>query len=79
VQVVAALAAVALRVLEPQQPLRGELRKDLVGKPALLLPLLGVRRELALDEAAGGGPQLLVLLAEGWCGRGNLASPAQSP
>ncbi len=54
VQVVAALPAVGLGVLQPEQALRGQLRKDLVGEPALVLPLLRVRRELALDEAARG-------------------------
>jgi len=61
VEVVAALAAVALRVLQTQQSLRGELWEDLVGEPALLLPLLRVRRELALNEAADGPSQLFVL------------------
>ncbi len=69
VQVVAALSAVLLGVLQPEQTLCGELSEQLVGKPLLVLPLLRVRRELALDEAAGRSPELLVLLGEGWGGR----------
>src|SRR5271166_1736851 len=65
VQVVAALPAVGLRVLQPQQPLGGHLSEYLVGEPALLLPALGVRRELALDEAADRLSQFLVLVGEG--------------
>jgi hypothetical protein len=65
VQVVPALAAIGLRVLQPQQPLSGQLGKDLIGEPAILLPLLGVGGELPFDEAPGGGPQLLVLVGEG--------------
>ena len=64
VQVVAALAAVGLRVLQPEQALRGELREHLVGEPALVLPLLRVRRQLALDEAADRLSQLFVLVGE---------------
>jgi hypothetical protein len=52
VQVVAALAAELDGVLQAEQALLGELSKDLIGEPPLLLPLLRVRRQLALDEAA---------------------------
>jgi Arc/MetJ family transcription regulator len=68
VQVVAALSAVLVRVLQPEQPLRGELAEQLVGEPAVVLPLLRVWRELALDEAADRLSQLFVLVGEG--GRG---------
>src|SRR6202007_1513019 len=50
VQIVAALPAQLGRVLQAEQALRGELSKDLVGEPPLVLPSLGVRRELAVDE-----------------------------
>ena len=62
------LAAVLGRVLQPQQALRGQAREQLVGKPSLLLPLLRVRRELALEKAPDRLPQLLVLVGEGGCG-----------
>src|SRR5204863_3050919 len=65
VQVVAALPAVLDRVLEPEQALGGELGEDLVGEPALLLPLRRVRRELAVDESAHGLAQLFVLVGKG--------------
>jgi hypothetical protein len=65
VQVVAALAAVALGVLQPEQALRGELLEGLVSEPVLVLPALGVGAQLAFDEAARGGAQLLVLVGEG--------------
>src|SRR5207248_708122 len=64
VQVVAALTAVLLGVLESEVAVRGELVEDLVGEPALVLPLLRVRRELALDEAPRLHPEVLVLLRE---------------
>ncbi len=64
VQVVAALPAVLDRVLQPEQALGRELSEHLIGEPLLLLPLLGVGGQLAFDEAAGGFPQLLVLLCE---------------
>ena len=49
-QVVAALPAVLAGVLQAEQALRGELREDLVGKPLLLLPLLCVGGQFALEE-----------------------------
>jgi hypothetical protein len=52
VEVVTTLAPVLGRVLQAEQALRGELRKDLVGEPTVLLPLLGVRGQLAIEEAA---------------------------
>ena len=64
VQVVAALTAVLLGVLQPEQPLGGQLREHLVGEPPLLLPLLGMWRELPLDEAARRLSQLVVLVGE---------------
>jgi len=69
VQVVAALPAQLLRVLQAEQALSRELAEDLIGKPALLLPLLGVRGELAFDEAARGCAQLFVLVGERRGGR----------
>ena len=68
VQVVAALAAVLRRVLQAEQALRRELREDLVREPAVLLPLLRVRRQLAVEEAADRRAQLLVLGGEGGIG-----------
>ena len=42
----------------------GQRREDLVGEPARVLPLLGVRAQLVRDEAADRLAQLLVLLGE---------------
>src|SRR6202035_3519048 len=78
VQVVAALPPVLEGVLEPEQALGGELSEHLVGEPVVLLPLLGVGRQLAFYEAAGGGPQLLVLLGEGWGGRQSGGVPVRA-
>src|SRR5205807_10554763 len=64
-QVVAAMAAVLGWVLQPEQPLGGQLGKDIIREPLLLLPLLRVRGELALEEAPYRRAQLLVFLAEG--------------
>ncbi len=64
-QVVAALPAVGLGVLQPEQTLGGQFGEDLVGEPAIVLPLLGVWGELAFDEPAGRLSQLLVLVGEG--------------
>src|ERR1700712_4222944 len=63
-EVVAALAAVGLRKLQPEE---AELRAPLVqlaGEFARRLPLIDVRRHLRRDEALHGPPQLLMLLAE---------------
>src|SRR5690606_20388888 len=64
VDVVAALAAVLLRVLEAEVAELGAAAEDVVGKPALLLPLGGVGAELVRDEAADRLAELLVLLRE---------------
>ena len=65
VHVVAALAAVLLRVLQPQEPGGRQLVEHLVGKPARVLPLGGVGAQLLGHEAADGLAQVLVLLGEG--------------
>ena len=76
-QVVAALPAVALLVLQAQQPLGGHLRKDVVREPAVLLPLRRVWCQLSLDEAASRLAQLLVLIGERWVrGHGRLEPTA---
>ena len=62
--------AVALRVLQPEQPLGGQ-PEDLAREPARPAPSVGVGRQLALDEAADRLAQLLVLGGEGWV-RGHL-------
>ena len=64
VQIVAALATQLGRVLKAEQALRRELWENLIGEPALGLPLLRVRSQLAVEEAANGLPQLFVLLGE---------------
>jgi hypothetical protein len=51
-------------VLEAEVALRGERAEHLVGEPARVLPRLGVRRELGLDEAPDDLPERLVLLGE---------------
>ena len=65
VQVGAALAAVLLRELEPEEAELGAARVELAGEFPRLLPLVDVRRDLLDDEAPDRLPQLLVLLAEG--------------
>src|SRR6202023_2130300 len=72
VQVVAALPAVLLRVLEAEKAVCRKLRKDLVGEPFIALPLLRMGRQLALDEAPDRLAQLLVLVGEGGRGRGHV-------
>jgi hypothetical protein len=65
-QDIAALPAVLLWVLQTQVADRGELGEDVVGKPAVLLPPVGVRCELRRDEAAvKGGSSCRVAGAEG--------------
>src|SRR3954467_2633637 len=59
VELVAAVAAVALGVAEARQPGRGELCEHVVGEPARPLPLVGVRAQLARDEAPDGLAQLV--------------------
>ncbi len=62
VQVVAALTAQLGGILQTDRPLCGELWENLVGKPALGLPLLRMRCEFAVQEAANGLAQLFVLV-----------------
>ena len=50
VQVIAALAAQLGRILQTEQALGRELGEHLIGKPALGLPLLGMRSQLAIEE-----------------------------
>ena len=68
VQVVAALPAVLGGVLQAEQSLRGELREDLVGKPAVALPLLRVGGQLALEEAADDARSSSCSSVNGGCG-----------
>ncbi len=65
VQVGAALAAVLLGELQPEEAELGAAPVELAGEFARLLPLVDVGRDLLGDEAADGLAQLLVLLAEG--------------
>ena len=65
VQVGAALAAVLLGELEPEEAELGATPVELAREPARLLPLVDVWRYLLGDEAPHGLAQLLVLLAEG--------------
>jgi hypothetical protein len=62
--VVGASAAVLLGHREPEQPELTHPREDPVREVALALPVVGVGRELVLDEAADRRPKRLVLLAE---------------
>src|SRR5207248_2278523 len=64
VHVVAALAAVLLRVLQPEEPDGGQLLEDLVREPALVLPLLGMGAELRRHEPPHALSELLVLVRE---------------
>ena len=68
VQVVAALAAVLLGVLQAEEADPRQLGEDLVGEPARLLPLGGVRAQLVGDEAPDRLAQRLVLVGEGRVG-----------
>lgn len=65
VKVAAALPAKLLLVVQAKRPLGAELFEDLVREPFGALPLLGVRCQLALHEAADRCPQLLMLVGEG--------------
>jgi hypothetical protein len=65
VEVVAALAAQLLRVLEAEEAELPAAGVELAGELARVLPFVDVRRDLALDEAGDGLAQLLVLRAEG--------------
>ena len=69
VQVGAALAAVLLGELQPEEAELGAAAVELAGEFARRLPLVDVGRDLLGDEAADGLAQLLVLLAEGRQGR----------
>ena len=69
VQVGAALAAVGLGELQPEEAELGAALVELAGEFARRLPLVDVGRDLLLDEAADRLAQLLVLLAEGRQGR----------
>ena len=68
VQVVAALAAVLLGVLQAEEADARQPAEDLVGEPARLLPLGGVRAQLLGDEAPDRLAQRLVLVGEGRVG-----------
>ena len=63
-QVIPALAAVLLGVLQPEEADSRQLVEHLVREPALVLPLLGVGPQLVGHEPPYGLPKLLVLLAE---------------
>jgi hypothetical protein len=65
VQMIAALAAVALRELQPEKAQLRAAPVQLARELPCCLPLRDVRRDLPGDEAADGLPQLLVLLAKG--------------
>ena len=65
VDVVAALAAVLARVLEPEEAELAAAGKQLARELPRLLPLLDVRGDLLGDELAHRFAQLLVLLGEG--------------
>ena len=65
VHVVAALAAVLLRVLEPEEAELAHAREQLARELPRLLPLGRVRADLLLDERAERLAQRLVLLGEG--------------
>src|SRR5205085_12414772 len=65
VQVGAALPAVLLRELQPEEAELGATAVELAGEFPRRLPLGDVRRDLLRNEAADGLPQLLVLRAEG--------------
>ena len=69
VQVVAALPAVLLGVLQAEEADGRELGEDLVGEPARLLPLGRVGTKLVGDEAPDRVAQRLVLVGEGRVGR----------
>jgi hypothetical protein len=73
VQVVAALAAVALGELQPEEAQLGAARVQLARELARRLPLVDVRSDLLGDEAGDGLAQLLVLLAERREGRAGAA------
>ena len=64
-EVVAALAAVLLGVLQPEEPLRGQLGKTSLGNQRSSSHSRGVGRQLALDEAPDRRAQVLVLVGEG--------------
>src|SRR6478672_7431648 len=58
VQVAAALAAVALLVLQPEEAQLAAAQEDLVWHPLRVLPLHGIGTQLGLDEAPQRLPQL---------------------
>src|SRR5581483_1246628 len=62
--VVAALAAVLLGVLEPEEAELGHAREHVVGEPARVFPLARVRSQLGLDEAPDRLAQRFVLVGE---------------
>jgi len=64
VQVGAALAAVGLGELQPEEAELGAAAVELTREFARRLPLVDVGRDLLGDEAGDGFAQLLVLLAE---------------
>ena len=68
VQVVAALPAVLLGVLQAEEADGREPGEDLVGEPARLLPLRRVGAQLVGDEAPDRLAQRLVLVGEGRVG-----------
>ena len=64
VQMVTALAAVALGELQPEKAQLRAAPVQLTRELPRRLPLLDVRRDLPGDETADGLPQLLMLLAK---------------
>ena len=78
VEMVASATAELARVLEPEKAELAHARKDVVGKPARLLPLLGVRAQLLGHKAADLLTEALVPLGEGW-GRAARERVGQSP
>ena len=82
VEVVAALPAVLLGVLQAEEAHRRELGEDLVGEPARLLPLGRVGAKLVGDEAPDRVAQRLVLVGEGRVGghrpRDRIARPRRA-
>jgi hypothetical protein len=63
-EVVAALPAVGLRVLQPEEAELGGALEDRVGKPARPLPLARVGTQLRLREAADRLAELSMLVGE---------------
>src|SRR6185437_8417764 len=71
VQVVAALAAQLGGILQAEQTLRGQLWEYLVREPFVALPLLRMRRQLAVEKTTNRRAQVLMLLGE-WGSRGHI-------